>query len=261
MEERLSLPMPADPRTWRPMIDALYEISAAPNHADFLAAAAAGVKCLIPADHYNVHLLDRASDRLAFVMLPEILFNETEIAYHKAHSQHHPVVSYYARTGDTQARRISDILPTAQWRASEFYRQTTARVGFAYQLSLPFLLDDATLAAITVSRRHRNFTLRHCELLDAFAPHFRLAWERHENPWPERRELDTQERLRELGLTARESEVLYWMTEGKQNREIATILKLQLGTVQEYVAAILVKLEQENRHAATVFALGTLNRR
>lgn len=250
--------MPIDPQTWRELFDAVYEINSAKTHAGFLAAAAAGVQRLIPAEHYNVHLLDRFTNRLAFKMLPEVLFNEAEIAWHKAHSQEHPVVAYYARTGDTRARRSSDILPTDEWRASEFYRQTTARLGFAYQLSLPFELDDATLAGITLSRRDHDFTLRDCELLDVFAPHFRLAWEKHENPWPERRQFDARRRLQELGLSPRESEVLFWMTEGKQNREIATVLGVQLGTVQEHVAAILTKLGQENRHAATVFAIGKL---
>ena len=45
------------------------------------------------------------------------------------------------------------------------------------------------------------------------------------------------------------------MTEGKQNREIATILGRSLQTVQEHVGNLLRKLDQENRHAATVFAL------
>jgi len=255
--------MPIAPETWRKLFDAVYEINTARDHADFLSAAVAGVARLIQADHHNVHLLDRTTGRLVFVMLPAVLFNETEIAYHKVHSQDHPVVAYYARTGDTRARRISDILPTAAWCAHEFYRQTTARLGFAYQLSLPFKLDENTLAAITLSRRRRNFTLHHCELLDAFAPHFRLAWSRHRDPW--RRVEPTpptaREQFRAMGLTWREAEVLYWITEGKQNREIATILGIRLGTVQEYVAGILRKLHQENRHAATVFAVGVLRNR
>jgi DNA-binding NarL/FixJ family response regulator len=61
-----------------------------------------------------------------------------------------------------------------------------------------------------------------------------------------------------LGLSPRASEVLFWMTEGKQNREIVAIFGIQLGTVQEYAAGILDKLDQENRHAATVFAVGVL---
>ena len=64
-----------------------------------------------------------------------------------------------------------------------------------------------------------------------------------------------RERLQEFGLTPREADVLFWMTEGKQNREIATILGRSLQTVQEHVGNLLRKLDQENRHAATVFAL------
>jgi DNA-binding NarL/FixJ family response regulator len=48
------------------------------------------------------------------------------------------------------------------------------------------------------------------------------------------------------------------MTEGKQNPEIAIILGLSLGTVQEHVGNLVRKLGQENRHAATVFALRSI---
>jgi DNA-binding CsgD family transcriptional regulator len=255
-------PMQIDPKTWRKLFDAVYEINTAADHADFLSSAVAGISRLIPAEHYNVHILDCPTGRLTFAMLPDVLFNEDEIAYHKANSQDHPVVAYYTQTGDKQARRITDILPTAQWRATEFYRRTTARLGFAYQLSLPFKLDQTTVAAITLSRRQRNFTRRHCELLDAFAPHFRLAWSRHRDPWyrAESTTPTTREIFRSMGLTTREAEVLFWITEGKQNREIATILGIRLGTVQEYVASILEKCDQENRHAITVYALGILKR-
>jgi len=45
------------------------------------------------------------------------------------------------------------------------------------------------------------------------------------------------------------------MVEGKQNREIASILGISLATVQKHVAQIVRKLHAENRHAATVMAL------
>lgn len=69
------------------------------------------------------------------------------------------------------------------------------------------------------------------------------------------------EQLQQLGLSPRESEVLYWMTEGKLNSEIARIMEISLGTVQKHVAQILLKLQQENRHAATVYAIGILSHR
>ncbi|HVU25246.1 MAG TPA: helix-turn-helix domain-containing protein [Opitutus sp.] len=251
-----------DPRLWRPLFDAVYEMNTAPDHGSLLSAVAAGIARLIPADHYNVHALDRSANRLAFAMLPSVPFTPGEIAYYQAHSSDHPVVAYYARTGDKHARRISDVMPTARWRACPFYRETSARLGFAFQMSLPIEVNATTVAGLTLNRRRRDFTRRHCALLDAFAPHFRLAWRRHADPWKNEplRTPPARERLRQLGLTPREADVLFWMTEGKQNREIATILGRSLETVQEHVGNIVRKLGQENRHAATVFALRHLAR-
>src|SRR5690554_2768207 len=89
-------------------------------------------------------------------------------------------------------------------------------------LVLPVKIDASTVVALSFSRRSPDFTRDDCELLDAFGPHLRLAWQRHKNPWADRRELDCRRQLQELGLSPRESEVLFWMTEGKLNREIAT---------------------------------------
>jgi DNA-binding NarL/FixJ family response regulator len=123
---------------------------------------------------------------------------------------------------------------------------------------LPVKIDQSIVVALSFARRDPDFTREDCELLDAFGPHLRLAWQRHESPWADRRELESRRRLQALGLSPRESEVLFWMTEGKLNREIATLLGLTLGTVQDNVARILEKLGVENRHAATVFAIARL---
>jgi DNA-binding CsgD family transcriptional regulator len=56
-------------------------------------------------------------------------------------------------------------------------------------------------------------------------------------------------------LTKRENEVLAWMTEGKRNAEIATILNISPRTVDRHVSAILQKLYVENRAAAIVAAM------
>jgi DNA-binding NarL/FixJ family response regulator len=69
-----------------------------------------------------------------------------------------------------------------------------------------------------------------------------------------------RQRLEALGLTPREGDVLLLMTDGHENREIATMLGRSLHTVQEHVSNIVRKLDQDSRHAATVFALRTLLR-
>ena len=69
----------------------------------------------------------------------------------------------------------------------------------------------------------------------------------------------TPEELRPLGLTPREAEILFWITQGKSNPEIAIILTMQLVTVKKHVQNILQKLGVENRTAALRAVADRLN--
>lgn len=68
-------------------------------------------------------------------------------------------------------------------------------------------------------------------------------------PTPSRDEL-----RKELGLTARESEVLSWLSKGKTNRDIAQILGLSPRTIDKHLEQIYAKLGVENRTAAAAVA-------
>ena len=63
--------------------------------------------------------------------------------------------------------------------------------------------------------------------------------------------------LGSLGLTARETEVLTWIAQGKTNHEIGVILSASTGTICKHVEHILCKLDVKNRTAAAVIALAT----
>ncbi len=58
--------------------------------------------------------------------------------------------------------------------------------------------------------------------------------------------------LEALGLTARETEVLRWMSEAKSNPEIGIILGTSRHTVRKHVEHILAKLHVESRAAAVM---------
>jgi DNA-binding CsgD family transcriptional regulator len=62
------------------------------------------------------------------------------------------------------------------------------------------------------------------------------------------------QRLRSLGLTSRESEVLYWVSQGKRNEEIAIIVGSAVRTVAKHVEHIFAKLGVETRAAAGAVA-------
>ena len=61
-----------------------------------------------------------------------------------------------------------------------------------------------------------------------------------------------------LGLTAREAEVLSWLAGGKTNRDIAQILGLSPRTVNKHLEHVYVKLGVETRSAAVAVAVQTM---
>jgi DNA-binding NarL/FixJ family response regulator len=76
----------------------------------------------------------------------------------------------------------------------------------------------------------------------------------------EKREGDAERLLAERhGLTSREAEVLFWISRGKQNREVSVILNISPRTVNKHLEQIFEKMGVENRASATAIAVGTLS--
>ena len=69
----------------------------------------------------------------------------------------------------------------------------------------------------------------------------------------------SHEPLLALGLTPRVAEVLLWVSQGKTNPEIATILGISEQTVKKHLMEILARLGVETRTAATLRALEVLS--
>ena len=61
-----------------------------------------------------------------------------------------------------------------------------------------------------------------------------------------------------LEVTERESEVLFWIGQGKTNKEIGEILAMSPRTVNKHLEPIFKKLKVENRTAAASIAIHTL---
>lgn len=62
-----------------------------------------------------------------------------------------------------------------------------------------------------------------------------------------------------FNLTPREAEVLYWLTLGKTNRDISTILGLSARTVNKHLEQVFQKMGIDNRTSAAVMADRVLN--
>jgi DNA-binding NarL/FixJ family response regulator len=72
-------------------------------------------------------------------------------------------------------------------------------------------------------------------------------------------DFSSTEPLLKLGLTARATETLLWIAQGKTNPDIAAILGITESTVKKHVQEIFEKLGIETRGAATLRALEVLS--
>ncbi|GAA3947318.1 response regulator transcription factor [Allohahella marinimesophila] len=69
---------------------------------------------------------------------------------------------------------------------------------------------------------------------------------------------DTTRLRTQFALTEREAEVMLWVTRGKANREIATILSMSPRTVNKHLEQVFRKLGVENRTSAAALGLKLL---
>ena len=66
---------------------------------------------------------------------------------------------------------------------------------------------------------------------------------------------ESPERLKPLGLTDRQAEILYWVAKGKSNGEISIILSIGVRTVETHVYRLLEQLGVSNRTEAANIAI------
>lgn len=146
--------------------------------------------------------------------------------------------------------------PRATGMLERLFPGWTARAGYLPpELAAPLkrlLTGDPTMSQVTVTVGDTRLECTLLRQVDKDEWLFRLH---------ERRDGD-QERLlaQQHGLTAREAQVLLWISCGKQNREVGEILNISPRTVNKHLEQIFQKIGVENRASAAGIAVSTLSR-
>ncbi len=212
-----------------------------------------GLAKLVSGDCYDLVLFGSSlPEKNAFLSEPGN-YTEDEMRYMIENAGKHPLASTFFM-GDPGAISISQMVSSRQWQNSKFYRESGyQRLGLKHEVAA--LLPDVThasLAAVSVLRS-RDFSERDRQIINHLRPHLGRALKQTMIV----KSVPSPALVRQIfpQLSEREAEVLFWITEGKQNREIADILQRSLTTMQEHVENLLRKLSMENRHAMTTFAL------
>ncbi|NUN94378.1 MAG: hypothetical protein HUU04_11445 [Verrucomicrobiae bacterium] len=161
------------------------------------------------------------------------------------------------RIGEQGGRPIfrRDYFTEREFRDCAMHAEVYRPMGLKNHAALPLAEEqDGTAIFFSIERSGRSdFTERDRAVLARLQPPLAAA----RLLARERARVGTlrEEHLAHLGLTARETEVFFWMIEGKRNLEIAQILNLALSTVKDHVRAIFLKLGMENRLTAIRFGL------
>ena len=176
-------------------------------------------------------------------------------------AEKHPHTSYYRRTTDGTARRLSDVVPMRRLRRTKFFNEISRPLGLTAQMTVYMPLSPGSTLMLAACRSGTDFSERERLLLDLLRSHVGLSWRRVLGA---ERTIDCRPASKlavvgpPFGLTKREVEVLGWVSRGKTNRDIAIILKLSPLTVKLHVERILAKLGCETRTAAACLALGEM---
>lgn len=213
-----------------------------------------GLASLVPGDCYDLVLLgDSLPDGEEFLAKPGT-YTDAEIAYMLANAEKHPLVQAFLR-GVPGTLCISQLISHREWRSSAFFAESGyQRLGLRHELAaLIPSVSETSMAAFSIARTGRDFSPRDLAIIDQLRPHLGRAWKQALSRTRQSSPALTRKLFPQL--SEREAEVLFLITEGKQNREIADILERSLNTVQEHVENLVRKLGLENRHSAAVYAL------
>lgn len=243
-------------RDYQMLLRVIENLCTAETAGEVQRATREGLAAVVPGDCYDLVLFGSSQpENDAFFPNPGT-YTEAEMSYMLENVGDHPLANAFFR-GDPGAIHISQFVSDREWQNSAFYRESGyQRLGLRHELSaLVPGVTRSSMAAVSVLRS-RDFSARDREIMNQLRSHLARAWKRtlfaRSTPSPAL-VLDLFP-----GLSHREAEVLFWITEGKQNREIADILQRSLTTIQEHVENLLRKLGMENRHAMTTFAIRAL---
>lgn len=162
-------------------------------------------------------------------------------------------------SGETAPMRLSDFISLRQLRRTDLYQEIFREIQIRHQIGIP-IQSSAVLGGLTVNRDRGDYSTDDLTVAAILAPQVATAFEvdfmiSRLAPAVQRAQSVDLTRLRRLGLSRREAEVMVWLVEAKRDNEIAVILGISVRTVEQHVRAILQKFAVENRTAAVTCVL------
>lgn len=142
---------------------------------DFVQVALTGVGRLVRADAVGWNEIDLATGANRFVGEPEDYMTDDDLAELDRLIAQHPIVGYYAQSGDGSAVTISDFVGVRAYRSGELYTDLFRSHAIEDQLAVAVEAGSLVLG-IAFSRDTRSFSARDRAVLDLLRPHLIAAY-------------------------------------------------------------------------------------
>lgn len=242
-----------------------------PDPAGFARLGISLIPTLVPSELTTLSVCDLSSAKRVVVSNPgEAISDEARVCFNLFFREH-PLVRYHASHPNGGSHKISDAFTSTQFRRTGLYNEYYRRIGIDHVIAVPLFVDKRLLVSFVLNRARRDFSERDRALLDLvrgpLANIYRHALALEKLRVAARalndeaaRHYGTEAVVEANGarlvspVTLREREVLVWLTAGKTNQEIGTILGISSRTVEKHLEHLFVKLGVETRTAAVMRA-------
>jgi DNA-binding CsgD family transcriptional regulator len=246
-------------RDLRAALDTLHTIGEAAASVDgFARQGVASIKRLVSGELTTLSICNLDTGHRSVVSDTPGAIAKPEIEAFDRHFHEHPLVREHGRNPRAESRRISDLLPAAEFQRSPLFNDYYRPIRIDHAMAVPIHVDRTCLVSFVFNRSKRDFADRDRACMEAIRPHlgslYRLS-----------REMDTAraawgvppavQNPPDQPLTAREREVLQWLSSGKTDRDIGQILAISPRTVHKHLQRIYEKLGVETRTAAVMRAM------
>ena len=205
---------------------------------------------LVSADMMNYGALDLRTQTLEARTTCDRSFWPTAATGFATFMQKYPYFSFDATVNEGKPFFRSDFITARQFRDTDIYYECFRLLETMDHAAIYVPTDDGCSAWFAAERGRRDFDDRDRLMLTLGQSHLsnsrQLALSRQKvrDEFP----IEPASFCR-VGLTPRESEVGYWVVEGKSNAEIAAILRIQTQTVKSHISTLFNKTGTGNRLA------------
>lgn len=212
-----------------------------------------GLQDLIPCNAIGYNEVDLETGETFMVLAPEsVLFDGIEKDFAR-YAHQHPVIRHHGETGDPRPRTLSDFLSEEELHALDLYQAVYRRMEAEDQISFILPSPSGIVVGIALNRPSRGFSSAERELIELIRPHLTQSF--RDVHLRDAADPLSAARLRGLGLSDRETEVMHLLVEGLSAAAAAERLSISPHTARHHVASIYEKLGVSNRAAAVATVL------